>query len=85
MFNLKSKLAALGAAVSAGLLPAVAGATTTVPTADSFLSITSEQMTAAVGYVSTIATDFWPIIALAIGVPLAMYFIKKVASMAPGN
>lgn len=82
MDYLKSKIAGL-AGVAGALMPLAShAATSSVPTADSFLTISSGQLTAAVSYVSTIATDFWPIIALAIGVPLAMFLVKKVVSIA---
>lgn len=77
------RLAAISGALGV-VAPALAGATTTVPTADSFLELTGEHVSAIVSYVGTLATDLMPIIALAAGIPLALFVIKKVIGMVKG-
>lgn len=81
----KSKFRIAGlTAVAGSVLPALASATTTVPTADNFLTLEAADLTAIVSYVGTLTTDLMPIIALAAGIPLALFVIKKVIGMVKG-
>ncbi len=47
----------------------------------SFITLPATSTTELLSYVSGLFTDLWPIIALAIGVPLAFYIIGKVISV----
>ncbi len=51
----------------------------------SFITLPATSTTELLAYVSGLFTDLWPIIALAIGVPLAFYIIGKVISLVRGR
>lgn len=43
-------------------------------------TIPVDGLSAITGYLTTLVSDLWPLIALVIGVPLAFYIINKVIS-----
>lgn len=43
-------------------------------------TIPVDGLTDITGYLTTLVSDLWPLIALVIGVPLAFYIINKVIS-----
>lgn len=45
--------------------------------------ITATHTEALLAYVAQVATDLWLLIALAIGIPFAFYFIARVIGMLP--
>lgn len=56
-----------------------------IPFLTAIITIPSASTTELTAYVGTLAGDLWPLIALAIGVPLAFYVIGKVISMVRGR
>jgi hypothetical protein len=56
--------------------PLLAGAT-------SIITLASTTPTDLLAYAGTLFTDLWLIIAVAVGIPLAFYIIKKAISLIP--
>jgi len=44
-------------------------------------TLPSDFITSTLGYVGDTLTSVWPIVALAIGIPLAFYIIRKVIAI----
>lgn len=74
MIRSSKTLAVIGGIVAALSLAGVAAATPVLTLPEGFL-------TAAIGYVSTLFTDLYTIIALAIGLPLGFWVIRKVVGL----
>jgi hypothetical protein len=49
----------------------------------SIITLPDTVSTDAFASVGTLVTDLWPLIAIAIGVPLAFYVIKQVIGLVP--
>jgi len=49
----------------------------------SLVTLPSTAVASTTEYITTIITDLWVFIAIAIGVPLAFYVIKKIIAMIP--
>jgi hypothetical protein len=45
--------------------------------------ITLGSTTDMTAFAGTFMTDLWPVVALAVGVPLSFYIIKKVIALVP--
>jgi hypothetical protein len=49
----------------------------------SFITLPEGAATSTLAYAGDLFTDLWVIIALAIGVPLAFYIIRKIIAVVP--
>jgi hypothetical protein len=51
----------------------------------SLFTLPAGALASTTAYIGEVSGDIWPYIALAIGLPLAFYFIRKVISMVGGR
>jgi len=49
----------------------------------SIITLTSDNITTMLANVGTLFTDLWLLIAVAIGIPLAFYVIKRAVALIP--
>ena len=51
----------------------------------SIFTMPENAITSTTAYIGDLITDAWPFIALAIGIPLAFYVVRKLISLARGG